>query len=67
MRFIFNIIILTKASERLPEFSGLKGKRFPGTLKPRPVKVLPRRLDLPIDFADDWRKIGSKRKKMLHF
>ena len=57
------MIILSKAFERLPEFSGLRGKRFPGTQKPRSVKVLPRRLDLPDDFADDWRKIGSKRNK----
>ena len=67
MRFIFNILILSIAFERLTEFSGLRGKRFPGTPKPRFVKVLPRRLDLPTDFADDWKKIGSKRKKMLRF
>ena len=65
MRFVFNIIILSKAFERLPEFSGLRGKRFPGTQKPKTEKVLPRRLDFPKDFSDDWKKIGSKRKKML--
>ena len=62
LRFIFNILILSIAFKRLTEFSGLRGKRFPGTQKPRSVKVLPRRLDLPTDFADDWKKIGSKRK-----
>ena len=34
-RLLFNIIIYLKAYERLPEFSGLIGKVFPGQLKPR--------------------------------
>ena len=34
-QLLFNIIIFLKASKRLPEFSGLKGKVYPGQLKPR--------------------------------
>ena len=34
-RLLFNIIIFFRASKRLPEFSGLMGKVFPGQLKPR--------------------------------
>ena len=33
-RLLFNIIIYLKASERLPEFSGLMGKVYPGQMKP---------------------------------
>ena len=39
------------------------GKTFPGKLSPRPPMIEPRRLNLPPDFADDWKKIGSKRSK----
>ena len=39
------------------------GKTFPGKLSPRPPMIEPRRLNLPPDFADDWKKIGSKRFK----
>ena len=44
------------------EFTCL-GKTFPGKLSPRPPMIEPRRLNLPPDFADDWKKIGSKRSK----
>ena len=32
-RLLFNIIIFFRASKRLPEFSGLMGKVYPGQLK----------------------------------
>ena len=39
------------------------GKTFPGKLSPRPPMIEPRRMELPPDFADKWKKIGSKRSK----
>ena len=48
--------------ELILEFSCL-GKTFPGKLSPRPPMIEPRRMNLPPDFADDWKKIGSKRYK----
>ena len=44
------------------EFANL-GQTFPGKLSPRPPMIEPRRMNLPPDFADDWKKIGSKRSK----
>ena len=68
MRFVFNSVILSHALRRLPEFSGYKGRRFPGgEQQPRKTQITPRRLDLPQDFQEDWRKIGSKRNKMVTF
>ena len=34
-----------------------------GRLPPRPQELLPRRMELPADFSDEWKKIGSKRSK----
>ena len=67
MRFVFNSVILAHALRRLPEFSGYKGRRYPGEQEPRGSLITPRRLDLPQDFKEDWRKIGSKRNKMVTF
>ena len=50
---------------RLPEFSGYRSLRFPGTESPPQLRIAPRRLDLPPSFASDWKKIGSKRTEML--
>ena len=62
-RLLFNIIIIYTAANRNPEFLGYKGKPFPGQLPPRKVEIQPRRLTFPVGFYDDWKKIGSKRKK----
>ena len=67
MRFVFNSIILAHALRRLPEFAGYKGRRYPGEQEPRRSLISPRRPDLPRDFQEDWRKIGSKRNKMMSF
>ena len=67
MRFVFNSVILAHALRRLPEFAGYKGRRYPGEQEPRRSLISPRRLDLPRDFQEDWRKIGSKRNKILTF
>ena len=34
-----------------------------GQLQPRPQEIVPRRMELPPDFSDEWKKIGSKRSK----
>ena len=34
-----------------------------GQMPPRKICIEPRRMDLPKDFASDWKKIGYKRKR----
>ena len=53
LRLVFNIIILVVAGQRLPEFSGYRGRRFPGQQPPAPPRIAPRRLELPPTFAQD--------------
>ena len=67
MRFVFNSVILVHALRRLPEFSGYRGRRYPGEQEPRKTQITPRRPHLPRDFQEDWRKIGSRRNKMMTF
>ena len=64
MKSMFNAFELQnfETVELILEFSCL-GKTFPGKLSPRPPMIEPRRMNLPPDFADDWKKIGSKRSK----
>ena len=51
--------------KRLPEFAGYKPVRYPGTEPPHKSSISPKRLNLPLSFASDWKKIGSKRTEML--
>ena len=51
--------------KRFPEFVGYRPVRFPGTEPPRKPRISPRRLNLPPSFASDWKKIKSKRTKMM--
>ena len=67
MRFLFNSLIFCNALRRLPEFSGYKGRRYPGVQGPQKMPIKPRRLYFPPDFQEDWRKIGSKRNNSLTF
>ena len=62
LRTIFNLKVYFDARRRLPEFTGLQGRRYPGQLAPRPYIVTPRRPDLPPEHRDDWRRIGYKRR-----
>ena len=55
--------IYCEAMRRLPEFTGLKGRTYPGQDPPLQPCLTPRRPDLPQGFSHDWRKIGSKRHK----
>ena len=36
-----------------------------GGLPLRPQEIVPRRMELPTDFPDEYKKIGSKRSKFL--
>ena len=38
-------------------------KCYLGQLQPRLQEIVPRRMELPPDFSDEWKKIGSKRSK----
>ena len=60
------MFILHTANRRLPEFVGWKGRRYPGQLPPLPPIIQPRRLELPPTFAEDWKRIGSKRTEFLY-
>ena len=49
------------AKSRLQEFSGFRGRRYPGQECPRPPFIEPRRPSLPPDFSNEWSRIGSRR------
>ena len=53
-RLLFNIIIYLKAYRRLPEFSGLRGKVYPGQLKPRQPIPEPRIPSGGSQFSHKW-------------
>ena len=57
--------IFVSAYWRLPEFRGYRPVYYPGTVSPRKPTIAPRRMNLPPSFASDWKKIGSKRTKMM--
>ena len=67
LRFIFNILILFQACARMPEFCGYQSRRYPGQPPPLPLRIVPRRLQLPPTFAQDeeWRRIGARRTQFL--
>ena len=65
LRTIFNLKVYFDARRRLPEFTGLQGRRYPGQLAPRTYIVTPRRPDLPEEHREDWRRIGSKRANTI--
>ena len=65
LRLLFNIIILSTAIKKLPEFSGYKGRRYPGQLPPPPPVIQPRRMELPPNFVEEWKNIGSRRTEFL--
>ena len=59
----FNMKVYYDAMKRLPEFTGLRGRAFPGKEPPLKPVILPRRPDLPLGFSNDWKKIGSRRHR----
>ena len=65
-RLAFNTIIYIRAKRNFPEFNGYRSNRFPGTRPPHLPNISPRRLNLPLDFASDWKKIGYRRRKDNH-
>ena len=65
VRLVGNLIIYLAATWNWPEFTGLRGRRFPGQEEPRTPDIQPRRIKLPPTFASEWRNIGSKNKAFL--
>ena len=63
LRMFVNMKIHYDAMRRLPEFSGLRGKVFPGQEPPPQPVIIPRRPDLPLGFSNDWKNIGSRRPR----
>ena len=62
LRFIFSMKVYFNARRRLQEFSGLRGRRFPGQESPRPPTITPWRPNLPPEFSEEWSRIGSRRR-----
>ena len=62
VRLVGNLIIYLAATWNWPEFTGLRGRRFPGQEEPRTPDIQPRRIKLPPTFASEWRNIGSRIK-----
>ena len=53
------------AVQNFPEFSGYKSRVFPGQEPPRKLEIIPRRIELPEEFENEWKKIGSKYGKTV--
>ena len=64
-RIICYTFIFVSAYRRLPEFRGYRPVSYPGTVSPRKPTIAPRKMNLPPSFASDWKKIGSKKTKMM--
>ena len=63
LKMFFNMKVYYDAMKRLPEFTGLRGRAFPGKEPPLQPVIIPRRPDLPLGFSNDWKKIGSRRHR----
>ena len=64
-RLCCNSVIFLVAYKTLPQFQGYRSKNYPGICKERIQMIEPRRMVLPPSFGSDWKKIGSRRTKML--
>ena len=53
------------AYQTLPQFRGYRGKSFPRISPERIQEIEPRRMVLSPNFESEWKKIGSRRTKML--
>ena len=62
LRTLFNLKVYFDAKRRLPEFSGLQGRRFPGQPDPLPNIVIPRRPDPPTGHQYECSTSGSWRR-----
>ena len=49
------------AAKRLPEFSGYRGRVFPGQPRPRSQMPEPKRMRISPTFSVEWKQIGSTR------
>ena len=64
-RLCCNSVIFLVAYKTLPQFQGYRSKTYPGIFKERTQIIEPRRMVLPPNFGSDWKRIGSRRTKML--
>ena len=54
------VFIFVSADWRLPKCRGYRPVSYPGSVSPRKPTIAPRRMNLPLSFTSDWKKIGSK-------
>ena len=64
-RLCCNSVIFLVAYKMLPQFQGYRSKTYPGIFKERTQMIEPRRTVPPPNFESVWKKIGSRRTKML--
>ena len=62
LRTLFNLKVYFDAKRRLPEFSGLQGRRYPGQPDPLPYIVTPRRAHPPPGHQPEGSTSGSWRQ-----
>ena len=62
---MFNLKVYHYAVQNFPEFSGYKSRVFPGQEPPRIYEVIPRRIELPEEFENELKHIGSKHRKTI--
>ena len=65
LRTLFNLKVYFDAKRRLPEFSGLQGRRYPGQPAPLPYIVTPRRPHPPPGHQHQG-SIGARRTKPIN-
>ena len=62
-RLLFNIIIYLQAYKRLPEFSGYRGRVYPGHSKPRYPIPEPRIESAKFLVSLEWNQHGFRKAK----
>ena len=65
-RLFCNTVIFLVAYQTLPQFQGYRSNSFPRISPERIQEIEPRRMVLSPYFGSDWKKIGSRRTKMLN-
>ena len=63
LRALLNLKVYIDAKRRIPEFSGLQGRRYPGQPAPLPYIVTPRRPHPPPGHQHECSTIGSWRQR----
>ena len=65
-RLFCNSVIFLIAYQTLPQFRGYRSNSFPRISPMRIPDIEPRRSVLSPYYGSDWKKIGSRRTKMLN-